>query len=285
MTSRDGDASAAGSGGRDSALVASVLKAVTLIEVLAANGAHMSLKELANGTGQPVPSTYRLLSTLEEADWVQHDSAGYRLSLRMVELAGGVLSGVSIRTAARPILQRLTATVGETSYLALYDYDHVLCLERIESDNIVRLMTWDVGQSLPLNRGGASLAILAHLPATLLDELPSLVHDPVVQGLQERLERIRHEGFALSAEEVTPGVASVGAAVFDSDGAVVAAISVGGLAPAIRQKVPLLGAAVRGAAAELSRALGYTARPSGRPSTDPPDHSRRSLTSTQGSTG
>ncbi|MGX7681677.1 IclR family transcriptional regulator [Jatrophihabitans sp. DSM 45814] len=245
---------------RNDAYVSSVLKAVQVVETLAEHDGDVSLSDLARHTGQPVASTYRLLSTLEHAGWTLHGSSGgYRLSLRLAQIAGGVLSGVSLRTVAQPIMRQLTATTAETSYLALRDDDRVVCLERIESKNLVRLMTWDVGKSLPLDRGGAALAILANLPPAEAKRVAQ-AHEPGTGRdvlAPERLDGIRSDGYALSVEEVTPGVASVGAAIFNAEGEVIAALSVGGLAPAIRGRITDIGTAVRHAAHQVSRAIGY----------------------------
>jgi DNA-binding IclR family transcriptional regulator len=248
--------------------VGSVLKAVQLVEALAGRDGDVSLGDLARATGQPVASTYRMIMTLEHAGWmVRGDEGGYRLSLRLAQVASGALSGVGLRAKARPVMARLTAHTGETSYLALRDGDRVTCLERVESSTLVRVMTWDVGKTLPLNRGAASLALLAHLTgqeaslaAARLGGGPAGPGEPAARdgGLATRLARIREDGYSVSIEEVTPGVASVGAAIFDASAQVTAAVSVGGLAPSIRDRITEIAPAVRSAAESISRTLGYT---------------------------
>jgi DNA-binding IclR family transcriptional regulator len=251
------------SGRRHGGHVGSVLKAVQVIEELARHEGDVSLSELARATGHPVATTYRMVTTLEHAGWtVRGADGGYRLSLRLAQIASGALSGISLRAQARPVLQRLTADTGETSYLALRDGDHVVCLERIVSSTLVRVMTWDVGKSLPLNRGAASLAILAYLAGPEAGSVTAELNGAADGGevTAARLERIRRDGYSLSTEEVTPGVASIGAAIFDASAQVIAAISVGGLAPSIRSRAAVIAPAVRTAAESISRALGYAGR-------------------------
>lgn len=69
----------------------------------------------------------------------------------------------------------------------------------------------------------------------------------------------RHHGYAISDEDVTVGITSVGAPIFDHTGHIHAAISVGGLRTAVlgdgrgERAVQL----VTDGAAEISRKMGY----------------------------
>ena len=78
----------------------------------------------------------------------------------------------------------------------------------------------------------------------------------------ELLEETLRAGYAVSDEDVTVGIASVGAPIFDATGQVVAAISIGGLTTLVlqnprRDRVIEL---VTGGARRISEAMGY--RPS-----------------------
>ncbi|MGX7681683.1 IclR family transcriptional regulator [Jatrophihabitans sp. DSM 45814] len=245
--------------------IASVLKAVALIDALAKSPGERTLTELAAETGQPVPTAHRLLATLEYAGWLTHDNRGYALSVRMAEIAGHVLSGIGVRSEALLPMQRLTAETGETSYLGIREGDTVLCVERIESLDMVRVMSWDVGKVLPLRVGGAALALLAYqtdeearrivAETPLNDTMPHAVSD---DELLHKLPEIRKRGYALSSEEIIPGITSVGSPIFDQAGALTAAVSIGGLTPRIVDNLERVGAAVMAAAEQVSRNLGYS---------------------------
>jgi DNA-binding IclR family transcriptional regulator len=246
--------------------VAAVLKAIRVVEELEHAG-PLAPAELARRTGNPPATMYRLLGTLEHAGWAERRGEGYALSVRLAQLASAEPSRSGLRRAARPILRALSERTGETVYLAVRVGDEVLCLDRIESSSLVRVMTWDVGQQLPLRLGAVSLAILAHLPEEEAVRIAAVAEDR--DELLAVLAEVRATGASISVGEVAPGVASVGAPVLDRSGSVIAAISIGGLAPAIQNRQDELSRAAKRAAEDISRVTGHAGSPGTRSAISP----------------
>ena len=81
-------------------------------------------------------------------------------------------------------------------------------------------------------------------------------------ALDRELGRVRRRGYAAAVEELERGYVAVGAAVQDSGGRPVAAISLGG--PRVRfpaARIALLGRQLRAAADRVPHALGYRGTP------------------------
>jgi DNA-binding IclR family transcriptional regulator len=79
------------------------------------------------------------------------------------------------------------------------------------------------------------------------------------------LREIRENGYAISDEDVTLGIAAVGAPIFDHSGKVRAAISLSGTKPLILGDEKAMVSRVLEAAERVSRSLGYkTAQPASR---------------------
>jgi IclR family acetate operon transcriptional repressor len=79
--------------------------------------------------------------------------------------------------------------------------------------------------------------------------------------LNAELANIRSRGYAIDDEENEEGVRCVGAAILDSTGTAIAAISVSG--PSFRitkEKVPIVSRSVTAAAQAISSQLGYRPR-------------------------
>jgi DNA-binding IclR family transcriptional regulator len=76
--------------------------------------------------------------------------------------------------------------------------------------------------------------------------------------LQE-LRATRDRGYSISDQDVTPGIAAVGAPIFDHTGGVRAALSVGGMREHLFANRDRAVELVCSAASEISRTLGYDA--------------------------
>jgi DNA-binding IclR family transcriptional regulator len=133
-------------------------------------------------------------------------------------------------------MERLVRETGESTFLTIVSDNESVCIHRIESAQRVRV-TLTIGGRYPLYAGASNKLLLAYLPPEKIDEIiarglkqltPDTISDPV--RLKDNLAKIRRQGWAFSVGELTPGVAAIAAPLRDSNGEVVAALSIGGLA-------------------------------------------------------
>ena len=98
--------------------VGSVARALALLDALAEGPAGVNA--LARRIGVNPSSASRLLATLERGGLVEREPGGpYRLGLRLVALADGVLARLDVRDLARPQLRALVEQTGETATLSV----------------------------------------------------------------------------------------------------------------------------------------------------------------------
>ncbi len=99
--------------------IASVQRAVAVLDALAEDEPALGTNEIARRTGINPSTVSRLLATLAEAGLVEHDgeSGRYRLGLRLLQLGNSVLARVDLRAIARPHLAALVDATGETATL------------------------------------------------------------------------------------------------------------------------------------------------------------------------
>jgi DNA-binding IclR family transcriptional regulator len=235
-------------------------------QVLAAlAGGPKSAAALAGETGIARPTVYRLLGSLESMGFVSpHRGGTFALDMRLIRLAGAAQRAQPEFAAVRPIMEQLQERTGHTIYFAAVRGSRVLCIDWVQGVEI-SLPALRPGQTLPGNAGATSLAILAHdeqQRAAVLGERRRerlTEHTAVTDAeLNAAIELTRERGYSVSDQDVTIGVAAIGAPVFLAGRSADSAIAIAGLRGEIMAEEQHLSRLVQDAA-ELIR---QTAPPS-----------------------
>jgi len=179
------------------------------------------LAELCTRTGLPRATAHRLAAGLEVHRLLARDNEGrWRLGPALTELAGQVND--PLLSEAGAVLPRLREITGESVQLYRREGMARVCVMALEPPSGLR-DTVPVGSRLPMTAGSGAKVLLAYSdPATQQAVLPTAKFTDRV------LAEVRRRGWAQSAAEREPGVASVSAPVRDNRGAVIAAVSVSG---------------------------------------------------------
>ena len=218
-----------------------------------------TLTQLVDATGLTKTTTYRLLKALEAHGLLRFEGGfGYRLGPLLFRLGTRAAADLPLADAARPVLERLTESTGESSQLYVRFDDVRVCVAAVESPNELRTIV-RVGAELPLARGSAGKVLLAWAPVAEWDRFADDVGDAA--RLRHQLVTAQRRGWAQSAEERERGVGSVSAPVLGPTGDVVAAVSVSG--PVARMRAALArryAPAVVAAAREIESALQLAGR-------------------------
>jgi DNA-binding IclR family transcriptional regulator len=180
------------------------------------NGAR-SFTAIAEATGLTKPTAHRMITALLAHGFLMHAGGGYALGPRLLNLATTALRELPLRQLARPALEQLARTTGESAQLYVRHGNRRICIDAVESDNELRTIV-QIGASLPLGRGSAGKVFLAWGP-------PS---DEDVEDIWQSIATTRRRGWADSYGEREKGVASVSAPIFGPHRHLLAAISVSG---------------------------------------------------------
>jgi DNA-binding IclR family transcriptional regulator len=179
------------------------------------------LAELCDRTGLPRATAHRLAAGLEVHRLLARDGDGrWRLGPAVSELAGQVND--PLLTASAAVLPRLREITGESVQLYRREGSSRICIAAVEPPAGLR-DTVPVGARLPMTAGSGAKVLLAYS-----DDATRQAVLPVAKFSDRVLAEVRRRGWAQSAAEREPGVASVSAPVRDARGAVIAAISVSG---------------------------------------------------------
>lgn len=242
-------------------------KAARLLDILA-DSPDLTAPALAQRLGEPRPTVYRLVQDLAALDYVEEGTrpGTYRLGLQLFRLGSLVGLRFDVRERAARVMEEVHKALEESVYLMIRRQHEAVCIDRVEGLHI-RSMALQLGGALPLHMGAGPRALLAYEPREYWDEYfaqaklePRTPRTPTTKaGIVALLEETRHLGYAISDEDVTVGISSVGAPIFDHNGKVLAALSVGGLRATVlgdgsgERSIKL----VTEGAAEISRRMGY----------------------------
>lgn len=246
--------------------LSSLRRALGLLRILSeGDGGGMRLKDIAEAAGCGQPTAHRALRDLMMEGFVEQAAGGkrYRLALDFFVIAARAGQSGGLREHARPALLRLSATLSDTIFLLVRNGYDAVCLDRIEGPFPIRSFTGDIGGKVPLGIGQGSLAMLAHLPdpereAVIRFNMPRLLDRGFFDeaALRNAIATARTQGWVNLNTGLIPGMAGVAVPVFDAQGRVVAALSVGTLAERLREdRLPNVVAMLRGEAEALGAKL------------------------------
>jgi DNA-binding IclR family transcriptional regulator len=224
------------------------------------DGEHrrLTLTELAQRAGLPLPTTHRLVGELVAWGALSRTSAGeYVVGRRLWDL--GLLAPVQtgLREIASPYLHDLYGATLATVHLAVPDGTSVLYVDRLSGHASVPIVS-TIGSRLPMHATGVGKVLLAHAPAevqrAVLSDLPRVTPYTITQPglLRRQLARTLRDDYATTTEEMSLGGCSIAVPV--RRGADVVA-ALGMVLPSLKDRAKLVGAlqvAARGIGRSLS---------------------------------
>lgn len=210
-------------------------KALALLDEVAAYGRPVRFVELLQESALPKATLYRLLQTLVSQRMLAYDetSHAYSLGSRLIRLAHAAWQQTTLAPLARPHLDRLSRTIGETVHLAKLDNGQVLYIDKRNAQRPIAMFS-DAGKIGPAYCTGVGKAMLAFLDAPALERALAqqswFRHTPhthaSADGLRGEIAEIRRTGVAYDREEHEPQIICVAVPILDAAGRPLGALSV-----------------------------------------------------------
>ncbi|MCI8398333.1 MAG: IclR family transcriptional regulator [Oscillibacter sp.] len=248
--------------------VSSILRALQILECFADAGTEWTLKALVQHLNLPTTTVYRQVSTLTERQYLVQDPVrkSYRVGPRLLQLSSAVVGQSDLRRTARPELEKLSDTVRETINLsALLEHD-IYYLDKVETHRSIVCNT-QVGTRAPAYATSCGKILLAFQTEEYLEEYfqwmahsaysltERTVTDPA--RLRDELRRAHLNGCAIDDGEIEAGLICIAAPIWDASQKVTAAVSISGPDYRMAEDQTLMMDAVRLAAGNISRLLGF----------------------------
>jgi IclR family acetate operon transcriptional repressor len=255
-------------GPTESASVQSLDRALRILALVAQDNG-LSLSEIATASGVPAPTTYRMLTTLENHGMVEFDKTGqlWSIGVETYRMGSAFLRGRKLVDRARIVMQELMEKTGETANLGVTEDDCVVFVSQVETHQAIRAF-FRPGTRSPLHASGIGKAVLAHLDT---ERVTTIINKTGLQTFTEKtlttlptlsrdLAATKARGWSVDDEERNIGMRCVAAAIFNEFGEPVGGVSVSG--PTVRvtpERVKQIGPLVHEAAKQVTILIGGVA--------------------------
>lgn len=218
----------------DRDIMGGLAKGLAIIETFTAEGPRQSIAEVAAASGLDRATARRCLLTLAQQGYADYDGKFFTLTPRVLRLGTACLATMPLPQIVQPMLDTLSARIGQSSSASILDGDEIVYVARAAERRIMSIALMP-GTRLPAFCTSMGRVMLAALPefevrarlnrAPLPARTAKTLIDP--DDVMEELSRVRAQGYALIDEEVEIGLRSIGVPVISARGKVVAALNIG----------------------------------------------------------
>ena len=243
-------------------MIKSIEKMTTILNLFSIDRPTLFIKEIQEELDMPKSTVFRMLDTLEKANYIQRNEATHEYSLGYQFFRLGTIyqTNLDYRKVALPHMKELMEETKETVELNILDGIHRVCIEKIDSPLAIRNFV-RVGERKPAYLGASGKAMLAFLPleelAPLLVEIEQL--DIInMSEFEKELKEIKETGYAITHGERILGTYSIAAPILGVNGQLVAGINIAGpLQRLTEERTALLKARCIQTAKKISLYMGY----------------------------
>lgn len=208
-------------------------KLVAILDLFTYVQNSLTLDQIAKRSGLSKTTTFRILRALEQHGFFRYNemSQTYSLGIKLLELGGIVYGSLSLRKVAAPYLDALSHSLKATILFGMMEGDHLLYLDKRESESIIRSSSY-IGLKRPPSFGVLGMVLVAYMNEPQRKRLlklypPTKLTEKTLTGTRDvlrRLDEIRTVGYYVERGEVIEGVLGIGVPIADFSGRVVAAL-------------------------------------------------------------
>jgi IclR family acetate operon transcriptional repressor len=243
-------------------------RTMRILRTLAEAPGLMTLTELSHAVGLHKSTVLRFLRTMEQGDFVASGPGGkgWRPGPVFLDIRARSIARHDLAAIARPLMEEACRLTGETVQLAILPDTSIVYLAKVEPlDPPLRINT-QVGARRPIHCTGLGKVLAAYRDRAEMDRilaeagLPAFTSHTITTAaaFHAELAQVRLNGYAIDDREYNELVSCIAAPVRNSDGIVVAALSMSSFGQGVKSpRFPALIEAVRSTATRLSELLGW----------------------------
>src|SRR5262249_51333492 len=194
----------------------------------------LTLSDVAKLVDLPRASVRRTLHTLVQLGYAETDDRMFRLTPRVLTLAGAYLSSNAVTDILQPALERLSKATRESCSVAVLDGDEVMMIAHASPNRIIPVSA-QIGFRLPAVATSLGRVLLAALDDRQLNEFLSRIRVRKLteytigdkRELRKAILKVRADGYALADQEAEIGFRSIAVPLRKFDGRTIAALNIG----------------------------------------------------------
>jgi DNA-binding IclR family transcriptional regulator len=245
-------------------IIPNLRHACRVLKLLGQDNRGYRVTEIARQLKIPSTSALRIASTLVAEGFLRRENGALFLGPVLIHLGARSMSNTEIRDIAQPVLQALSRATDATAHVALPCDNRSLIVSVCDSPHPLRAAS-SPGTLTDLYTSSTGKVFLAYLHrrrvAEIVTQFPPRQRTArslmTLKALEEEADRVLIDGYGLDDEEFNPGVRCLAAPVMGSHGEVIAAIGITASTMRFtRERIPEMASHVKGAARQLSAALG-----------------------------
>jgi IclR family transcriptional regulator, acetate operon repressor len=205
--------------------IASVNNALLLL-LLFREQPRVRLTDACKYLGVAHSTAHRLLAMLAHHGFVQQEpvTRAYIAGPALVEVGLAVVGSLNVREQARPMMEELSAELGETVHLGVLEGNQVRYVDAVESERALRVVA-RTGTLVPAHCTSLGKALLSLMTDQQVAELYPASAEPFAARTErsittqakliKEVSKARARGYALNAGETEDDVGSVAVAFRD----------------------------------------------------------------------
>ncbi len=217
----------------DPDFIEALARGLDVIRCFGPNDHRLTLSAIASRAQLTRPTTRRILITLEQLGYVSTQATGFSLTPRVLDLGFAYIESRGLWPTLEPELTELVRTTNESCSIAELDGSDIVYVARVAVPKVVGLRV-QIGTRFPAYATSLGKVLLCEYDR---DALASLLLEPSRSGILASwqpdfkdivadLAAVRNQGWALTNDQLAPGIQSVAIPLRDLSGHIIAAANI-----------------------------------------------------------
>lgn len=198
-------------------------KGLKVLDCFESGRSDLTMAEIARLTGFDRATVRRLCMALEESGYLVRNERVFRLSPKVVAIAGGYLSSHTIGKSVQPVLNQFAEELDGEIALAVRQGTRAIYIARSAVSSARLSFGFSVGSTLPLLSTAVGRMLLARCPEHVREQVMlecelykyTDATDTDLASLGTKIQRAEKQGYAKALNEFELGAAGVAVPIPD----------------------------------------------------------------------